>query len=313
MDDMDYSPDLDAPKSDKTMLIIIIICICLICISVSVFIGGYYMTSSSPSSRSNLSSNPINNILSKITGTNTQTSNVSANVKTSATNVSSKPLPVIPGVPSFEENKSLKAMALECTVNIKDGSPAYTCTHPDNFKIIKLTSGPIFKISVSEEIDAFNVKTNDYYIIVPFVFIVDFIVSVSLGDYEFKSVQDFINEINKVDAKYEQTNTIPDKCLKLPMKTRGESKAPYNTTCIFFPGFTSIGALITTMQKTLVEQVPINILTDYYNMIDVKLQAKTPEITVFEYVMYVASMNKVKSTKYRYYGTCVSTDETITC
>lgn len=309
MDDIDYSPDLDAPKSDnKTMLIIIIICICLFCVCISMFIGGFFMTSSSSS---NSTSNPIRTLVSKIT--NTPTSKVSASTKTSSKNISSKPIPVIPNVPKFEEDKSLKAMALECSVNIKDGSPIYTCTHPDNFKIIKLTSGPIFKISSSEETDAFNVKTNDYYIIVPFVFIVDFIVSVSLGDYDFKSVQDFTKEINKVDAKYEQTNTIPDKCLKLPMKTRGESKAPYNTTCIFFPGFTSIGALITTIQKTLVEKIPIAVLTDYYNMIDTKLQGKDPEITIFEYVMYVASMNKVKSTKYRYYGTCISTDETITC
>jgi hypothetical protein len=308
MDDIDYSPDLDIPKSDdKTMLIVIIICVCILCVCVSVSLGGYYMTSSSTSSKSN----PLDNMLSKITGT--PSSKVSASVKTSSKNTSSKPLPVIPGVPKFEEDKSLKAMALECSVNIKDGSPIYTCTHPDNFKIIKLTSGPIFKISSSEETDAFNVKTNDYYIIVPFVFIVDFIVSVNLGDYDFKSVQDFIKEINKVDAKYDQTNAIPDKCLKLPMKTRGESKAPYNTTCIFFPGFTSIGALITTIQKALVDKIPINVLTDYYNMIDTKIQGKNPEITIFEYVMYVASMNKVKSTKYRYYGTCISTDETITC
>lgn len=312
MDDIDYSPDLDAPKSDnKTMLIIIIICVCLFCVCISIFIGGYFITSSS-SSKSNSKSNPVTSLLSKITNSPPPTSNVSASVKTSSTNTSSKPIPVIPGVPAFEEDKSLKSMGIECSVNVKDGKPVYTCTHPDNFKIITLTSGPIFKISYSEETDP---KTNDYYIIVPFVFIVDFLVAVNLGDYDIQTVQDFIREINKVDAEYEQTNTIPDKCLKLPMKIRNESKAPYNTTCIFFPGFTSIGALITTIQKGLIDigKIPIKVLTDYYNMVDVKLQAKNPEITIFEYVMYVASMNKVKGTKYRYYGTCISNDETITC
>ena len=320
-----YSPDnfesfnnIEQPKSNNSMMIIIIllcVCICFICMSV---IGYFAMKSNSSSVLS-----PF--IAPSPASTSAQTSALSAAASSSESakiqvsgSVEKKSkdvtIPSIPGVGKFVDDKSLTATQLDCAIKLKEKSTTYTytCAHPDTYKIIKLINGPVLKISSSNEIDAFNLKTTDFYIIVPFVFIVDFLVSVSLKEIEFKSLQDFIKEIERVDQTYQNTNTIPDKCLKVPVKTRAESKAPYNTTCIFFPGFSSIGALVGTLQKTIVKEIPIKILTEYYNSIDKKLEAKEPELTVFEYVMYVASMNRVKSTKYRYFGTCDS-DQSITC
>jgi hypothetical protein len=195
---------------------------------------------------------------------------------------------------------------------LKDNVTTYTCEHPESAKKIKLVDGPIFKISYSEEIDTFKNKTYDFYIIVPFVFIVDFLLSMSLKEVEFKSVDDFINEINKIDLEYERTNNIPDKCLKTPLQTRRESKDPYNTTCIFIPGFVSLGNLLATLEKTIVKEIPLPILSEYYNIIDEKINKPDPVLTVFEYVMYVASMNRVKNTKYNYVSLCNSAND-ITC
>lgn len=301
------SMNMELPNDNSS--IISLVCVCIVCIVCVIFFGvAYYFYSRKNKLASASSSSASSSSAAVAASMSLKTQLSSETIEKKSKDIS---VPIIPGI-SLEEDKSLTSTQIDCTIKLKDNLPIYTCTHPNSFKIIKLVNGPILKISASDEIDLFKVKTSDYYIIVPFVFIVDFLMSISLKEIEFKSLQDFMKEIDRIDETYNNTNTIPDKCLKVPLKIRTESKAPYNSTCIFFPGFSSIGALISTLQKTIVNEIPINILTEYYNTVDKKLENKEPELTIFEYVMYVASMNRVKSTKYRYYAICES-DQSITC
>ncbi len=312
----EYSSDLsidEVGESNSKIWIILIMCVCLCCIIMIPLGAYYYMSSDKKASNqgSGVSTKASKNV-SVVVGVKAPQSpppTSSISVETKSKNVV---IPAIPGIGKVNDDESLKALPLDCTVKLENNNSLYTCTHPDTSKVIKLVSGPVFKLSYSEEVDAFKEKTYDYYIIVPFAFIVDFIVDVSLKEIEFTSLNQFLAEIKKVDQNYESRNSIPDKCLSVPMNTRAESKPPYNTTCIFFPGFTSIGALVSTLQKTFIKEIPENILREYYNMIDAKVKGENPELTVFEYVMYVASMNTVNNTKYRYFGLCDS-EVNITC
>jgi len=280
---MDYgmgSPmDSSPPNSKNSSMYIIIglVCVCIVCMIILPV--GYYLYS---------------------------VKKASATVKKKNITIPKITIPDIPGIPSSVDIKSLTLKKLSCTIKLIDNVPLYTCTHPDTSNIIKLINGPILKMSASNEIDSSKNETTSYYIIVPYIFVVDFLISLGLKEIEFKSLDHFIEEIDKLDKMYDDKNTIPDKCLKLPVKTRNESKKPYNTTCIFFPGFSSMSSLITTIQKGFVPLIPIDILIEYYNKIDKKLQDKKPELTIFEYVMYLASMNLVKSKKYRYSSICES-------
>lgn len=291
--------DLEPPKSNNTMLIlssIIFLCIFCICI-LTLGIIGYFVINSDNSSSTTSNSSASN---SSTTSASSESSTISE------TNSKNIVIPNIPGIVNIETDSTLKPKQLTCKVVEDENNVTITCSHPENSKTIKLISGRILTISSSEETDSFNKITTNYYILVPYIFIVDFVVSLSLKEIEITSVEGFNKTIDELDKKYHETNIIPDKCLKVSLKIRNESKEPYNTTCFFFPGLSSIGSLANIFRKTIIKEIPINILTEYYNIIDKKLQDKSPTITIFEYVMYIASMNLVKNTKYRYFAICNS-------
>jgi hypothetical protein len=203
-----------------------------------------------------------------------------------------------------------KLLQIDCTVN----GNVYKCSNPQNLdKNITITDGPIFKISNSVEIDNFNKSTTDYYIIVPFVFIVDYIVSISTKEIVINSLNDFTKSLDDVERNYNNTNTIPGKCLNIPLKIRTESKAPYNTTCIFFDnGFGKISALSNIIEKSLLPALPDNVLNDYFNLTSNKINTISI-LTIFEYVMYLALLNKVKNKNNKYLTLCTSDDFNIVC
>jgi hypothetical protein len=203
----------------------------------------------------------------------------------------------------FINKTVIKGDSLELSCEIK--SDLFTCSHPINYKNIKLSSGEILKISFSNEQDSFGKKTTDYYIIVPYIFIVDFFIALSSNEIKFNTLDDFLLKIQQIDTEYENNKM----CLNLQLKTRGESKPPVNTTCIFF-NFTNLGSLVKIFEKSLIKYIPVNILKDYYNKIDIKI--KNGQVTIFEYVMYISSLNTINNKINTYYSICNS-DNTISC
>jgi len=207
-------------------------------------------------------------------------------------------------------NISHSTINIDCTVN----GNIYKCSNPENLdNTIIITDGPIFKISYSTEINTFGETTIDYYIIVPFVFIIDYIISVNTKEIVINSLNDFIKSLDIVNQQYINTNNIPDKCLNVPLKIRNDSKPPYNTTCIFFDnGFGKLSAISNTIEKSLLPGIPDNVLNDYFNLISDKIKT-TSTLTVFEYVMYMSLLNKLKNKNNKYLTLCISDDLNTIC
>lgn len=204
----------------------------------------------------------------------------------------------------FINKTVVKGESLELSCEVK--SDLFTCINPINFKNIKLSSGEILKISFSNEQDSFGKKTTDYYIIVPYIFMVDFFIAISSNEIKFTTLDDFLLKIRQIDTEYENNKM----CLNLLLKTRSEAKPPVNTTCFFF-NFTNLGSLVKIFEKSLIKYIPVNIIKDYYTKIENKIK-NNEIISIFEYVMYVSSLNTINSKLNTYYSICNS-DNTITC
>jgi len=204
---------------------------------------------------------------------------------------------------------------LDCTVTLPSNdfvnSGKYTCSDPTNNKIITLTDGPILKISYSTEKDSFGKETKNYYIIAPYIFIINTGISLASKDIIINSLQDLVDLFDKIDKQFVSENTIPDKCLNVPIKTREEAKAPYNTTCIFFPGLNKVNSIETIIEKAFFPYIQNSILTDYFDLINTKLASQTPTLTILEYVMYLALLNRKPT--FNYYTLCTSDDTSINC
>jgi hypothetical protein len=309
------------PKSNKTILIIIIIC--LFILSVAGCIAGYYMYTKSKTSDSPTPSTPNPTPNSNVASKTTTASAISANIQPQ----SNKPMPVLPiKIPTSNEKRT--NVDIICTVNINDFTN-FTCKDPktdesadyvpDNMPeyptysstnhLINIINGKVFKLSFSEEINSSGNKILDYYVLVPYSFIVDFVIDLSLGDIKINSLQDLLNIFDKIDNDFDKLTVITDKCLKLKPGIRSESKPPYNTTCIFFPGLSKIGALADTIEKILLPYIPENVQTQYFNIIDNKIKdSPTPTLTVIEYVIFLSMFNRLKKKKINYVSQCKSSD-----
>jgi hypothetical protein len=210
---------------------------------------------------------------------------------------------------------------IDCTIN---KGPIYTCTNPiDNTNII-LKNGPIFNISKSIETDLFGSKTENYYIIGAYTFLVDGIVDVSSNDITINSVNDLNNFFNDIENKFESETYTYKKndvvitsqkgllfCQNLPETFRIESPAPYNTTCIFFPGL-KIDAIVKVLEKSFLPYLQQNVLNDYYNTLTTKISI-SKALTIIEYCMYLALLNKIKKSNFKYFLQCTSDDPNINC
>lgn len=332
--DLDYPSDFNIsetppPNSNKTLIIIIIICLFILCISG--FITAYYIFTKPKTSNSTLSSyipsfdsSSSSNLASKTT----TSSGISAKIQ------SNKPMPILPiKIPKSSEKRT--PVDIICTVNINDFMD-FSCTDPktdetaDNIpenmpeypaysstkQSINIINGKVFKLSFSEEVNTSGNKILDYYVLVPYAFIVDFIIDLSLGAIKIQSLQDLFNTFDKIDSDFDKLTVasnkpalIPDKCLKLQPSIRGESKPPYNTTCIFFPGLSKIGALSDTIEKILLPYIPENVQNEYFNMIDKKIKdTPIPTLTVIDYVIFLSMLNRLKKKKIDYKTECNSSE-----
>lgn len=300
------SPNFIEPPNSNTTTIIIIALSCFFLLSIVGFVTFFMFNNSSTTST-----------------TSTTISSASSNIKSGTqlrTQLSqqNKPLPKLPiAVPSNKEPR--ENITFNCYAN--PGKNLYTCADPstDQLKNITLVDGPILKLSFSEEIQIFTLdgkptekKSLDYYILVPYAFIVDFVIDLSLGAFSIKTLHDLHKTFEKIETTFNKTNTIPDKCLKLKAEIRNAPKEPYNTTCIFFPGLSKLGALADTLEKVLLPYIPEQVQNEYFNSIDTKLQAsKTPTLTILEYVLYLGMLNRIKKKKLSYVMLCSSNDDTL--
>lgn len=210
---------------------------------------------------------------------------------------------------------------INCTVN---NGQIYKCSNPiDNTNII-LKNGPIFNISKSTETDLFKNTTQNYYIIGAYSFLVDGIVSVSSNEITINSVKDLNNFFNNIENKFQSTLYTYKKndvvitsqkgllfCQNLPEVFRIESPAPYNTTCIFFSGL-KIDAIVKVLEKSFLPFLQQNVLNDYYDTLTNKISI-SKELTIIEYSMYLALLNKIKKSNFKYYLQCTSDDPNINC
>lgn len=244
----------------------------------------------------------------------------------------------------YQKNKKIASdklkpiiQGINCSISNISNNLINACSNPfDDSHIIELVEGPILKISKSSEthndIDKSNkpivINTDNYYIIMPYVFAIDYANKLSKGLLLIETLPELLESFDDVENRFNNQNTIPDKCLGTSSSIRTESTAPYNTTCLFFPGLSSITAVSNTIQLAILPFIPLNILNEYYSAITKKIKdtkktfidtnvgcikdKKTcntnvqfiSTLTILEYVMYLSLINYTKSGNYKYFGQC---------
>lgn len=269
------------------------ICICS-CISLSIIFSFiiYKTQNSSKNSTQNSTQNSSNNSLKSL-------SNLSLESNTSSKNNVVLPISIA------KSNSNSKQ--IDCYINNNISS----CTHPINDKKIFLKSGPLFKLSSSVDIDYFNKSTTNYYILASLSFLTEGFSEVATKEIIINTLDDLLTFFNNMENQFVRENTIPDKCLGVSTKIREESKDPYNTVCIFYPGLNTIHSIVDTLEKALLPFLSDKVLIDYYNMIESKL-TNISELTILEYTMYLALLNKIKNSQFKYFTLCES-DNNVNC
>lgn len=293
---------IDIIEEDNTILYLSICCVILIfCISncISVFML-YKKTTNTANTANHIVYSSGINTASGTTDKKTSTAVLSQNTSNSTNNQS---------LNIKKETSKKISTQLDCTAN----GNIYNCTNPKNNKIIKITSGPLFKLSSSTDIDSFGKSTINYYILASLTFLSVDIISVATKKKIINTLSDLLNFFNESENNFNKENTIPDKCLNVSTKIREESKAPYNSTCIFYPGLNKIHSIADTLEKALLPFLTDTIMNDYFNMIESNLNNNTV-LTILEYTMYLALLNKIKNSQFKYYTFCTSDDnEKINC
>jgi hypothetical protein len=206
----------------------------------------------------------------------------------------------------YNIKKSSKAtghgIILDCTINKGN----YKCLNPETENSISLIDGKVFKISSSEEIDEKNTTIN-YYIIAPLVFLSDILIELSLKELDVDNLEEFFDY---VEYRFNEENKIKDKCLKVPLKIREESKAPYNTTCIFFDGLNKINVLGDVLLDAFIPSIKKRVINEYFDLLLFKIEQESA-LSIIEYCMYLAILKQKKG--FKYVGTCSSDDTSIIC
>lgn len=288
----DNLPDNTFIYIGVSLSLCIIVCVC---ISISAFMS--YKTSNSQSNKLFASStNTANSTTDKKTSTAVTKQNELNKTNNQSLNIKQ------------DTNSKRTRTQLDCTVN----DNIYDCSNPKNNKKIKLISGPLFKLSSSTEVDSFGKSSINYYILASLSFLSTDIISVGTKEIVINTLDDLLNFFNASEDKFNKENTIPDKCLNVSTKIREESKAPYNSTCIFFPGLNKIDVIANTLERVLFPFLPDSVMNGYFNMIESKLNNDTV-LTILEYTMYLALLNKIKNSQLKYFTLCTSDNENINC
>lgn len=177
--------------------------------------------------------------------------------------------------------------------NVVDApSEKIQCMSPESSDYIKITTGDIIKISSSRETQRGSGKVRvDYYLMVPYVFFVDYSISLATQEIVINTLADLLSSFQSVEKNYNKNNNIADKCLNVSLDTRNKSDFPYNQTCLFFDtGFSKMKSIVQTIIKTQFPYIPKNVLNDYYNYILSKVK-QTKTLSIFEYIMYLGLLN----------------------
>lgn len=209
------------------------------------------------------------------------------------------------------QNSSSKPFQLDCNAN-NSPNEVYDCSNPINNKKIILKSGPIFKLSSSTETDSFGKSSINYYILGSLSFMDEGIGSIATKEIAINKLADLLKFFDDMENKFIKNNKIPDKCLNVSVKIREESNPPYNSMCIFFPGLNKIDSIVKILESSLLPFLSNNVMNDYYNMIESKLNNNT-QLTILEYTMYLALLNKIKNSQFKYFTLCNSNNEKINC
>lgn len=271
------------------------ISICCVLLILCIFVFYLTSTSSSTSSSSEYTSSYLFNKIKTLTGLSTSSS---------LSNTNNNSL-------SITKYTAKKITQLDCNVNNLPNEN-FDCSNPINNKKIILKSGPIFKLSSSTEIDSFGKSSINYYILGSLSFIDEGIVSIAKKEITINTLFDLLKFFDNIENKFNQNNKIPDKCLNVSIKIREESKSPYDSMCIFFPGLNKIDAIVKILESSLLPFLSNTVINDYYNMIDSKLNNNV-QLTILEYTMYLALLNKIKKSQFKYFTLCNSNNEKINC
>lgn len=143
-------------------------------------------------------------------------------------------------------------------------------------------------------------------------FISDGFILVSTKDIIINTLDDLLKFFNDMEDQFIRENTIPDKCLSVSQKIREESKEPYNQICIFFPGLNKINVISNLLETSLLPFLSDTVKNDYYNMIESKL-INDNTLTILEYTMYLALLNTIKKSNFKYFTLCTSDNDNINC
>lgn len=273
----------------------ILISICCVLLILCIFV--FYLTSTSATSTlsTESTSSSLFNKIKTLTGLSTSSS---------LSNTNNNSL-------SINKSTTKKTTQLDCNANNLPNEN-FDCSNPINNKKIILKSGPIFKLSSSTEIDSFGKSTINYYILGSLSFMDEGIVSIATKEITINTLDDLLKFFDNMENNFNKNNKIPDKCLNVSIKIREESKEPYNTMCIFFPGLNKIDAIVKILESSLLPFLSTTVMNDYYNMIDSKLN-KNVQLTILEYTMYLALLNKIKNSQFKYFTLCNSDNEKINC
>lgn len=195
-------------------------------------------------------------------------------------------------------------MDIICNV-LDDPTQKIQCIDPENQNdkptYITITEGDIIKIGKSLEKTRVN-----FYLIMPYVFAVDYAVNLGKKQIVINTLDDLLKSFKTVEADYNSSNTIADKCLNVPNATRSKSAPPYNTTCLFFDtGFSNITGLTTTLERAILPFIPTVVQSEYLDLLVAKIKGEN-SLTIFEYIMYLAMINVNKSKQYSYVAQCQS-------
>lgn len=247
-----------------------------------------------------------------------------------------KSINISSGGPLSNKVSKENAFEIDCSISNISNILMNTCSDPLNtVQLIQLIDGPIVTMSSSTEVNSFDKKTIEYYIIVPYEFIVTYIISVANKEIVITTLEEFQKSLTNVNIEYSYNNKIPDKCMGLSNAIRTKSSPPYNTTCIFFK-ISTITALSKVIEKSLFPFIPISVLNEYFNVLNTKINnssniyldtsieclknkncntniKKISSLTILEYTMYLALINLIKSTNYKYFTQCTVDDDNNIC
>jgi hypothetical protein len=214
--------------------------------------------------------------------------------------------PIIQNTDTNTDNTNITCNILNNPESIKCIDPQSDINYPTYITII---NDDIIQISSSINTTKSNRTTTDYYIILPYSFLIDYPIELSTNTIVLNTLDDLLLSFNNIGSNFKtNSNLMPGKCLNVTLDKMTDDV--YKQTCLFFnPAISQLPTIIDTITLILLPYLPASVLNDYYNLLDSTIK-NTKTLTIFQYIMYLALLNNVKQKKY--FSQCNSI-QTINC